>query len=52
MRGSVMPGDFSEKNIFKYYAKDGSWTFDVDTVAHEKDVVINVDGCPFATLRA
>jgi len=47
-----MPGDFSEKNIFKYYAKDGSWTFEADVVAHEKDVVINVDGCPFATLRA
>ncbi|SIN79679.1 FdhD protein [Acetomicrobium flavidum] len=43
---------FSEKNIFKYYAKDRSWSFDADIVAHEKDVFINVGGRPFATLRA
>lgn len=47
-----MSAGFSEKNIFKYYAKDRSWSFDADIVAHEKDVFINVDGRPFATLRA
>jgi len=39
MGGFVMSVGFSEKNIFKYYAKDRSWSFDADIVAHEKDVL-------------